>query len=354
MTKPTDSEPASPPIELEATVPIELAGQRVDRIAAELFADHSRAELTRWIRAGELRVDGELAPAKRKLNGGERLSLLGTPRVLPDWQAAQALEFEVLYADAAIAVINKPAGLVVHPGAGQSAGTLVNGLLHRFASPSPEASPEASKTIDTPGDDPRQLPRAGVVHRLDKDTSGLMVVARSSHAVTALTRAIAAREVRREYLAIVEGVPTGGFDVDAPIGRDPRHRTRQAVVDNGKDALTRVRIVERFAAHALVSARLETGRTHQIRVHLAHRGFPLVGDVRYGAKRRLPTRASDALVSNLQRFPRQALHAARLGFVHPEVADQTGRDKQLREFEAPLPPDMQQLLVLLRERGLDK
>ncbi len=338
MTTQADSEPKSSPAELEALIRLEaqvpraLAGLRLDRVAAELFAEHSRAELTRWIRAGELLVDGETAPAKRKLNGGEQLRLLGTPRVLPDWQAAQPLEFEVLYIDADCAVINKPPGLVVHPGAGRSDGTLVNGLLHRFA--------------QEPGEDPRQLPRAGVVHRLDKDTSGLMVVGRNSQAIIKLTEAIAARVVRREYLAIVEGVPTGGFDIDAPIGRDPRHRTRQAVVEDGKNALTHVRIVERFAAHALVIARLETGRTHQIRVHLSHRGFPLVGDVRYGAKRRLPTRASDALVRCLQRFPRQALHATRLGFAHPGL----DRGEPL-EFESRVPEDMQQLLGLLRERG---
>lgn len=338
MTSQADSEPRSHSAELEtliereAQVPPALAGLRLDRIAAELFEEHSRAELTRWIRAGELLVDGETAPAKRKLNGGEQLTLSGTPRELPDWQAAQALEFEVLYADADVAVINKPAGLVVHPGAGQSDGTLVNGLLHRFA--------------QADGEDPRHLARAGVVHRLDKDTSGLMVVGRNTQAILGLTEAMAAREVRREYLAIVEGVPTGGFDVDAPIGRDPRHRTRQAVVEDGKNALTHVRIVERFAAHTLVLAQLETGRTHQIRVHLSFRGFPLVGDVRYGAKRRLPTRASDALINALQRFPRQALHAARLGFVHPGQ-EHTGP----MEFEAAVPDDMQQLLTLLRERG---
>lgn len=314
-------------------MPAELAGQRLDRIAAEMFADHSRAELTRWIRAGEVLVDGEIAPAKRKLNGGEILTVAGTPRELPDWQAAQPVEFEVVYADDELAVINKPPGLVVHPGAGQSDGTLVNGLLHRFAAGS-----------GVGGEDPRSLPRAGIVHRLDKDTSGLMVVARKSTATLALTEAIAAREVSREYLAIVEGVPTGGFDVEEPIGRDPKHRTRQAVVENGKYALTHVRVVERFAAHALVSARLATGRTHQIRVHLAHRGFPLVGDVRYGAKRRLPTQADDALVVALQRFSRQALHAWRLGFVHPELGEE-------QHYEADLPVDMAQLLDLLRERG---
>jgi len=348
LTSQADSEPdataaaSGAPIEREAKVPLELAGLRLDRIAAELFADYSRAELTRWIRAGELLVDGKKALAKRKLNGGEQLKLSGSPRVLPDWQAAQAVDFEVVYADAAVAVINKPAGLVVHPGAGQTDGTLVNGLLHRFA--------------HEPGEDPRHLPRAGVVHRLDKDTSGLMVVGRTSQAVLALTEAIGAREVRREYLAVVEGVPTGGFDIDAPIGRDPYHRTRQAVVDDGKYALTHVRIVERFAAHALVSVRLETGRTHQIRVHLAHLGFPLVGDVRYGAKRRLPTQAGEALVSCLQQFSRQALHATRLGFVHPDQLAQEqpdNRDVEPMLFDASVPDDMQQLLALLRERGSD-
>ncbi len=323
-------------IEHSAIVPDELAGSRLDRIAAQMFGQYSRAELTRWIRAGELRVNGELAPAKRKLNGGERLQLRGTPRVLPDWQAPQPVEFELLYADDSIAVINKPAGLVVHPGAGQTDGTLVNGLLHRFSA---EVAP-----APVLGEDPRLLPRAGVVHRLDKDTSGLMVVARSGSAALSLTQAIAARAVSREYLAIVEGVPTGGFDVEAPIGRDPRHRTRQAVVDNGKYALTHIRVVERFAAHALVRARLATGRTHQIRVHLAYRGYPLVGDIRYGAKRRLPTRADESLVQRLQRFPRQALHAWQLGFTHPHSGDE-------QHYEAPLPPDMAELLELLRARG---
>ena len=318
---------ASPLVELDGVVPLDLAGQRLDRVAAEMFDEFSRAEITRWIRAGELRVDGELIPAKRKLNGGERIQVAGTPRILPDWQISQPIEFEVLYEDAAIAVINKPAGLVVHPGAGQKDGTLVNGLLHRFASAN--------------GEDPRNLARAGIVHRLDKDTSGLMVVARSASAALSLTEAIAARRVSREYLAVVEGVPTGGFEVEAPIGRDPQHRTRQAVVENGKYALTHVRVVERFAAHALISAKLATGRTHQIRVHLAHRGFPLVGDVRYGAKRRLPRQPSAELVTCLQRFSRQALHAWRLGFDHPE-------ENLARDFEAPMPADMAELVRLLR------
>ncbi len=312
-----------------ARVPAELAGMRFDRIAAELFDVHSRAELARWIRSGELAVDGELAPPKRRLNGGEWLELDGTPRDLPDWQAAQSIEFGLVHADAHCAVINKPAGLVVHPGAGQSDGTLVNGLLHRFG---------AARAA---GDDPRTLPRAGVVHRLDKDTSGLMVVARSSTAFATLSAAIAQRTVRREYLAVVEGVPTGGFDVAAPIGRDPRMRTRQAVVAAGKPAFTSVRVVERFATHALVSARLETGRTHQIRVHMAHKGFPLVGDTRYGARRRLPTQAEPALVSCLQRFSRQALHASRLGFAHPDSGAEVS-------YAAEPPTDMQTLLGLLR------
>ena len=209
MTSQADSEPRSHSAELEtliereAQVPPALAGLRLDRIAAELFEEHSRAELTRWIRAGELLVDGETAPAKRKLNGGEQLTLSGTPRELPDWQAAQALEFEVLYADADVAVINKPAGLVVHPGAGQSDGTLVNGLLHRFA--------------QAEGEDPRHLARAGVVHRLDKDTSGLMVVGRNTQAILGLTEAMAAREVRREYLAMLRGYPRAGLMLMPPL-----------------------------------------------------------------------------------------------------------------------------------------
>lgn len=327
----SESDPQTAKVVLAAIVPHALAGMRLDSIAAELFSGHSRAELTRWVRSGELTVDGVNAPAKRRLNGGEALALAGTPRELPDWQAPQIIDFGVVHEDAALAVINKPAGLVVHPGAGQSDGTLVNGILHRFA--------------QAPGDDPRNLARAGVVHRLDKDTSGLMVVARTAQTALALIDAIAARTVSREYLALVEGVPTGGFDVEEPIGRDPAHRTRQAVVASGKYALTHVRVVERFTAHTLVSARLATGRTHQIRVHLAHRGFPLIGDIRYGAKRRLPTQANDELVRCLQRFSRQALHAWRLGFVHPVSAEAL-------QFEAPLPADMAQLLELLQARGV--
>jgi len=319
-------------IRARAQVPAELAGMRFDRIAAEMFDAHSRAELARWIRSGELAVDGEPAPPKRRLNGGEWLDLNGTPRHLPDWQAAQPIEFTLVHTDADCAVIDKPAGLVVHPGAGQSDGTLVNGLLHRFAAPA------------AVGEDPRTLPRAGIVHRLDKDTSGLMVVARSSAAFAVLTAAIAERSVQREYLAIVEGVPTGGFDVDAPIGRDPRHRTRQAVVAAGKPAFTSVRVLERFATHALVSARLETGRTHQIRVHMAHKGFPLVGDTRYGARRRLPTRADTELVNSLQQFSRQALHAWRLGFAHPATG-------AALSYTAELPADMQSLVALLRDHA---
>ena len=334
---PPDHEPAQAPnppdggrVTGAAQVPVGLAGARLDRAAAELFNEHSRAELTRWIKAGELTVDGAPGVPKQRLTGGEQLRLDGVARVLPDWQVAQAIDFEVLYADADLAVINKPAGLVVHPGAGQPDGTLVNGLLQRF-------KPAAA----APGEDPRLLPRAGIVHRLDKDTSGLMLVGRSSRAVSALTEAIEQRAVRREYLAVVEGVPTGGFSVEAPIGRHPNQRTRQAVVADGKYALTHVRVIDRYAAHALVNAQLATGRTHQIRVHLAHRNLPLVGDTRYGARRRLPSRAPDSLIRQLQQFPRQALHAWKLALDHPETGEPL-------EFTADLPDDMAALTA-----GLD-
>lgn len=304
-----------------AQVSAEFAGLRLDQAAVRLFEGFSRAELTRWIKAGELRVDGETAQPKRRLLGDERLELSGETRQLPDWQTPQALELNCLYEDEDLLVINKPAGLVVHPGAGQADGTLLNGLLHH--------RPEL-----------RHLPRAGIVHRLDKDTSGLLVVAASAQAHNRLTNDLKDHQVERTYTAVIEGALTGGMDIEQPIGRHPTVRTRQAVRGDGKYALTHVRLIERFLAHTVVRAQLETGRTHQIRVHLAGVGHPLVGDTRYGAKRLLPTGCTDALAQCLQQFPRQALHARELAFRHPR----TGATER---FEAALPADMEALISQL-------
>ncbi len=306
----------------QTVVPPALAGYRVDRAAAELFPDYSRMVLTRWINAGELRLDGRQVAPKLKVFGGETLQLDATQELSENWAAGQPVAFRILFEDDDLLVVDKPAGVVVHPGAGNPDGTLVNGLVaHR---------PQLA-----------QLPRAGLVHRIDKDTSGLLAVAASLPAHTALVRAIAKRRVRREYVAVVEGVLTGGSTIDKPIGRDPRVRTRQAIREDGKEAITTVRVLERFAAHTLIEAQLQTGRTHQIRVHLAAVGHPLVGDRRYGARGRLPPAPTPELLAALRGFGRQALHARTLAFVHPV----TGADMT---FTCDLPDDLSGLLAELR------
>lgn len=304
----------------ELEIPPGLGGLRLDQALAELMPMHSRARLQRWLKSGELTVDGGAAKARQRVLGGERVlldaELAETERWLP-----QAVDFEVLHADADLIIVAKPVGLVVHPGAGNPDGTLVNGLLHRF--------PELAA-----------LPRAGIVHRLDKDTSGLLAVARSLTAHTALVQQLAAREMGREYLAVVEQVPVSGGRIDARIGRDPHNRLRMAVTHDGREAVTHFRVVERFRAHALLRCTLETGRTHQIRVHLSHEGFPIVGDALYGARGRLPSAPSESLVGAVRGFKRQALHACRLALVHPASAETVA-------FEAPLPEDMTALLDVL-------
>ncbi len=304
-------------------VPVELAGERLDRVCAELFPDFSRSVLTRWIRSGDLKVNGDTVKPRMAVIGGETLTLATDRPVRESWSSAEAIELDILYDDEHVIVLNKPAGLVVHPGAGNTAGTLVNGLLN--------FRPDLEK-----------LPRAGIVHRLDKDTSGAMVVAASDVAHTKLTQDIQARDFERLYLGVCEGRMVAGQDVDEPIGRDPHHRTRQAVRDDGKPAQTEFRVVERYRVHTLVKARLHTGRTHQIRVHLKSIGFPLVGDGRYGARGRVPPGAVVELVTLLQQFPRQALHAEHLSFTHPATGD-------VMEFSVPVPADIAELLAALRE-----
>ena len=295
---------------------------RIDRVAATLFDEFSRALLCRWIEQGALTVDGAAVKPKSRLKGGETLVLDAELAPREDWRAADPVGFEIVHEDAHLLVVNKPAGVVVHPGAGNPRGTLVNGLLFEY--------PELAA-----------LPRAGIVHRLDKDTSGLLLVARTPQAQHALGRMLARREIGRRYLAVVEGMLTGGMDIDQPIGRDPLRRTRQAVRADGRAALTRVRVLERFRAHTLVEATLETGRTHQIRVHLAAVHHPLVGDVRYGARGRLPPGAAAETVAVLRGFRRQALHAWQLRFVHPFGGD------EVRVLQAP-PADLQALIDTLR------
>ncbi|MEJ2508575.1 MAG: 23S rRNA pseudouridine(1911/1915/1917) synthase RluD [Gammaproteobacteria bacterium] len=309
-------------IRLSREIPEELAGQRLDQALAELFSEYSRARLQQWIRDGQVRVNAERWRSKDKVRGGERVEIEARVAPREDWQA-EALPLDIVYEDEALLVVDKPAGLVVHPAAGNRAGTLLNALLHY--------APDLA-----------HIPRAGIVHRLDKDTSGLMVVARTLTAQKELVAQLQARSVTREYECVVVGVLTAGGTVDAPIGRHPVQRKRMAVVAGGKPAVTHYRVLERFRGHSHLRVRLETGRTHQIRVHLAHVRHPLVGDPVYGGRLRLPAGASDPLIACLRGFKRQALHAARLALLHPVSG-------QSVQWESALPADMAELLAVLRE-----
>jgi len=302
------------------TLAAEAAGLRFDQALAQALPQYSRARLKTWIDSGAVQVDGRPLRGKDRVLGGEQVRIHA--QLSPQgWVQAEAMPLTVLFRDRSVLVIDKPAGLVVHPGAGNLRHTLQNALL--------ALDPKLAL-----------VPRAGLVHRLDKDTSGLLLVARTPEAHNVLTAAMAARQITREYLAVCTGVMTGGGTIDEPIGRHRTLRTRMTVRSDGRVAITHYRIEKRFRAHTLVRVTLETGRTHQIRVHLAHVGFPVVGDPVYGGRRRIPKGSSPALAAELQAFPRQALHAARLTLVHPF----THRE---HEWRSPLPGDMQRLIGAL-------
>lgn len=301
-----------------ATIPREYAGLRLDAALARLFPDLSRSRLQAWLKAGKVRVAGAAADPKSKAWGGEQVEVDATPEAAQTTHAAEAMALPVTYEDESILVIDKPVGLVVHPGSGNWSGTLLNALLHH--------APDLA-----------QLPRAGIVHRLDKDTSGLMVVAKTLVAQTDLVRQLQARTVKRHYLALVHGVLARDGTVDAPIGRHPSQRVKMAVVPGGREARTHYQVLERFPRATLVECRLDTGRTHQIRVHMATLGHPLVGDETYGRGRR---KSGD---QTLDAFPRQALHAWRLGLIHPASG-------AALHWESPLPDDFTGLLSVLRSR----
>ena len=308
----------------QAVIPPELAGERLDRALAAVFPAYSRSRLQAWLKAGQIRVDGESPRPREPVRGGEAVHLEASlePEAGSTGPAPQPLALSVVHEDGSLLVLDKPAGLVVHPGAGNPDRTLQNALLHRC--------PELAG-----------VPRAGIVHRLDKDTSGLMVVARTLAAHTALVAQLQARRVGREYLALVNGRFTGGGRVEAPVGRHPRDRTRMAVVAGGRPAVTRYRVEERFPGHTLLRCALETGRTHQIRVHMASIRHPIVGDPVYGGRVRLPPEPGPEVTEALRGFRRQALHATRLTLVHPESGETLG-------WEAPAPADFLALLAILR------
>ena len=306
----------------EQMVPAALAGERLDRALARMFPEYSRTRLKDWLLEGCVTVDGGARRPKDVVTGGE-LVRLQPQSSLAVTSEPEAIDLEVVHEDDSVMVVNKPPGLVVHPGAGNLRGTLMNGLLHRVPALA-------------------DLPRAGIVHRLDKDTSGLLLIGKTLEAHTALVRQMSAREISRHYVAVCTGVLTGGGTIDAPIARHPVDRLRMSVQDGGKPAVTHYRVLQRFAAHTYISVRLESGRTHQIRVHFAWRRHPILGDPVYGGRLALPAGAGERLKETLRRFRRQALHASQLAFKHP-ASGETVR------VEAPLPADFAELLEVLGE-----
>ena len=313
---------------IDLTIPPEMAGQRLDSALARLMPEHSRTRIKGWIEDGAVKLDRVACKPRDIVEAGSRVRVQMTlgeaaqPEVQPE-----AIALRLVHEDADVLVIDKPAGLVVHPGAGNPRHTLQNALL---------------------GLDPTlaALPRAGLIHRLDKDTSGLLVVARTPEAQTSLSRQLEARTMGREYVAVCVGVMTGGGTIDEPIGRHRGDRLRMAIRVSGRPAVTHYRVLERFRAHTYLSVKLETGRTHQIRLHLSHVKYPIVGDPVYGGRFGLPRGATLRLIETLRGFKRQALHAATLAFEHP-------RSGERLTLQTPVPPDFAQLLGVLREDARD-
>lgn len=321
VTPPPATDQASLDVERSAEVTAAERGMRLDQAAAQLFPEFSRARLQSWIQSSALLLDGKPSKQRDKVTQGAQLTLRAVLEKEVTW-TGESLPLQVIYEDEALLVIDKPAGLVVHPGAGNHQGTLVNALLHY------------RPALET-------IPRGGIVHRIDKETSGLLVVAATLQAHAHLVEQLQRKAVTRAYFALVRGRPTGGGTVDAAIGRHPRQRTKMAVVPTGgKPAVTHYRIAKRFDDYTALDVALETGRTHQIRVHMAHRGYPLLGDPVYGGRLQLPRGCSDTLAEALRGFKRQALHAKALRFTHPMSQEE-------RSFESPLAADLQALLATL-------
>jgi 23S rRNA pseudouridine1911/1915/1917 synthase len=304
-------------------IPDELSGQRLDVALAEMFPDYSRSRLKQWVQQGQILLDGQQVKPKVKVYGEQELQLNIEAAEVSDDCLPEDIPLTIVYEDESLIVVNKPAGLVVHPAAGHRAGTLQNALLFYDASLA-------------------EVPRAGIVHRLDKDTTGLMVVARNLISHKYLVKQIQQREVHREYQAVVHGVMTGGGMVDEPIGRHSHDRVRMTVRENGRPSVTRYRVLKRFRAYSHLHLELETGRTHQIRVHMQHLRHPIVGDQVYAGRSRIPPQADAEFIELLRNFGRQALHAWRLSLVHP-VTDET------MSWQADLPDDIQQLLSLMEK-----
>ncbi|HFB64726.1 MAG TPA: 23S rRNA pseudouridine(1911/1915/1917) synthase RluD [Aeromonadales bacterium] len=310
-------------IKLQAEAPMDVAKKRFDVVLSEMFPDYSRSRLQQWLKQGNITINGDVQKKPRfSLAGGELIQVDAEIEAAGQWQP-QSLPLNITYEDTDLIVVNKQAGLVVHPGTGNSDKTLVNGLLHRY--------PELEG-----------LPRAGIIHRLDKNTTGLLVVARNLKAHHHLTTQLQQRAFAREYQALVSGKMIVGGTVDAPIGRHPHQRIKMAVVASGKEAITQYQLKQKFRAHSLLEVKLETGRTHQIRVHMKHIGHTLVGDQVYGGRLMIPAGAGEALTNALRHFKRQALHARKLGLIHPSTHEWI-------EWEADLPDDFKQLLEIMEQ-----
>lgn len=310
-------------LQLENFIPDECAGMRLDQALAQIFSDYSRGQLTKWIKAGYVTVDKQQIRPRDAVLGGEHIVIHATIERVDDTWIAEDINLDIIHEDNDVLILNKEAGMVVHPGAGNQSGTLVNALLNH--------APQLEG-----------IPRAGIVHRIDKGTTGLLMIAKTLQAHNSLVSQLQERSVLREYQAIAMGVMTAGGTVDEPIGRHPIDRKRMAVTSAGKTAITHYRVEQRFRAHTHIRCKLETGRTHQIRVHMAHVHYPLLGDPVYGGRLRLPKGASEACVHTLKSFRRQALHAGLLGFIHPS----TGQEVSWR---VDMPQDMLDVLAILEK-----
>ena len=308
---------------LETEVPSELSGKRLDQALAALYPQYSRAQFQNWIKDGRVCINQQICTKARLIvSSGEQIDINVALSASTDWQA-QAIDINVVYEDDSLLVIDKAAGMVVHPGAGNQDNTLANALLH-YHPPL------------------KILPRAGVIHRLDKDTSGLLLIAKTPEAYQVLIELMKTRSIKREYLALVKGLVISGATINAAMGRHPTQRTKMALVNNGREAITHYRVAEKFPAHTLLSVTLETGRTHQIRVHMESIHHPLVGDQQYRKAVALPSKLNKEQQIAIQLFKRQALHAEKLTLKHPQTGD-------LMSFEAATPQDLASLLAILRK-----
>ncbi|MFW5450361.1 MAG: 23S rRNA pseudouridine(1911/1915/1917) synthase RluD [Methylophagaceae bacterium] len=308
-------------LHLEGIIPDESAGLRLDQALAQLFPDYSRGQLSKWIKAGDVSVDTKQLRPRDAVSGGEAIIISAQIEVVDDRWTAEEIQLDIIHEDDEVIILNKPAGMVVHPGAGNHDGTLVNALLHH------------APQLET-------IPRAGIVHRIDKGTTGLLMIAKTLRAHNSLVNQLQEHTVLREYQAITMGVMTAGGTVDEPVGRHPVDRKRQAVIGAGKHAITHYRVEHRYRAHSHIRCQLETGRTHQIRVHMAHIRYPLLGDPVYGGRIRLPKGANEQTIEILQGFRRQALHAGVLGFIHPATEQEVS-------WKIDIPNDMQTILTAL-------